>query len=386
MDPDKVAAILEQSPPTTITDVGKFIGVINYFRRHIADCAEILGPLYELLSAERIEWTQRHQDAFEEVKRRVTSAPVLGKFRTGEPCVLEVDASKAGFGGCILQKDKEGTLRPIAFVSRRTNKHEKNYHATELEACGITWILSKAAPYIIGAPQSVVRTDNAACVALLTKHDESLTSRMNKYRLAIQGYNVKIEHRSGKSNVVADYLSRHHLDDDTLPTACKRTKEGTEEPENVPAEEEAISAIMTEDLRLTLPRIQAEQKRDAFTKPLYDALMHQRFPQQYEERRKVQRLMGKYAIKQNTLYFIKPSHIEPRIVLPSRYQEAAVRELHEEPLEGGHLGTFKTLEKLRTRFYWPKMADYVNQLIAGCETCQKRKSPPQLVSTEPLAT
>ncbi|KAH7708676.1 KRAB-A domain-containing protein [Aphelenchoides avenae] len=414
MDPEKVAAILEQQPPTTITDLRKFIGVINYFRRHIADCAALLGPLYELLSAERIEWTPRHQEAFDEVKRRVTSAPVLGSFRTGEPCVLEVDASKAGFGGCILQKDLEGTLRPIAFVSRRTNKHEKNYHATELEACGIAWILTKAAPYIIGAPQSLVRTDNAACVALLTKNDESLTSRMNKYRLAIQGYNVKIEHRSGKSNVVADYLSRYHFDNAEAPSA-KRVKEDTTEagattPRSADAtepiatgatepsatgatipsatgtpEEGTINAILTEDLRLTLPRIQAEQKRDAFTKPIYDALAYKRFPQNPESLRKVQRLMGKYAVKQNTLYFIKPSHIEPRIVLPARYQEAAVRELHEDPLEGGHLGTFKTLEKLRARFYWPKMADYVNQIIAGCDICQKRKTPPHLVSTEPLA-
>lgn len=94
--------------------------------------------------------------------------------------------------------------------------------------------------------------------------------------------------------------------------------------------------------------------------------------------------MHKYILKDDVLYFAKPVGLEPRIALPQRFHEAAVRELHEDLLQGGHLGTTKTLEKLKERFHWAHMKEDITQLISSCPACQFRKTPSKLMTKEPL--
>ncbi|KAH7702632.1 pol polyprotein [Aphelenchoides avenae] len=372
-NPDKIAAILNIPVPTTMTKLKSFLGAFNYFRRHVKNCSQILAPLYEIMKGDRLgEWGPRQQEAFDTAKAMLASAPILAPPRAGIPYVLETDASNAGLGFCLLQEGKDGLMHPVVYGSRCCNKHEKNLHVSEREALAAVYALKECAPYIVGNPTTILRTDNAATAALLTKNDTELTSRMNKYRLIAQSYDVKFEHRSGKSNKVADFLSRQPLG--ANPEEENRTNNA----------KPSVSAILPEDLRVTAAKIRSEQRRDPELSAIYDAITKKCLPREERHRRKLARNLRHYTIKTGMVHYRATSNDEPRAVLPQRFREAVIRELHEDAMSGGHLGTTKTAEKVRQRFYWPNLHKDVAAIISGCEQCLKRKVSPQQVSTEPL--
>ena len=96
---------------------------------------------------------------------------------------------------------------PVAYYSRALKDTEKRYHINGLEALAIEQALKEFPPYIIGTGTTIVKTDNSPICAILTRKD--LTGRLAKFQLAIQAYDTKLIHRSGKSNQIADFLSRH---------------------------------------------------------------------------------------------------------------------------------------------------------------------------------
>ncbi|KAH7700589.1 pol polyprotein [Aphelenchoides avenae] len=371
-DPGKVKAILETSRPTDMTAMRRFLGMVNYLRRHIRNCAQILRPLNDICKGERLgEWGPSQEAAFTEIKRCLTTAPVLASPRIGVPYVLETDASIQGLGYCLLQPDEEGVNHVICYGSRKTTKHEEKKDPCVLEALAVRWSLDQVAPYMVGGPTTTVRTDNTAVTALLTKEDRTVTSQMNKFRLALQAYPIKLEHRAGKTNYVADYLSRYPTDHQ--PQA---TKQAT-------AQAQQANAITSDDLRLTASRIRAEQQRDDCIKANYDELT--RKPRRGQQLASAPTgASSNFSVIKYNVHYQATAADKPRIYLPQRLRESAIRELHEDAFSGGHLGITKCTEKVRQRFYWPHLPEEVAQIITSCEKCQLRKAPPAAVSKEPL--
>ncbi|KAH7697545.1 Gap-Pol polyprotein-like protein [Aphelenchoides avenae] len=207
-DPKSIEAVKAMKPPKTLTELRSFIGAVSYFRRFIPKFAEILQPLYALTKKEAFgEWKDEHQKAFETVVEKLVEAPVLAPPRLGHSFIIETDASATAVAACLLQENRQGEVHPIAYASRLLNKHEARYPSVESEALGIVFALREFAPYIEGAGTSTIRTDNSALPALLKKRD--LAGRLAKYQMTIQAFDVNIVHRSGKSNVFCDHLSRY---------------------------------------------------------------------------------------------------------------------------------------------------------------------------------
>ncbi|KAH7712279.1 hypothetical protein AAVH_20366 [Aphelenchoides avenae] len=181
-----------------------------------------MAPLTSLTRSENsniaAQWSPECQKAFEEIKQRVTSAPILAPPRFGKTFFLDTDASKVAVGACLLQEGSDGLLHPIAFASRKLNKHEQNYPSVESEALAITFALHQFRAYIEACEKCIVRTDNSALCSLLRRKD--LTGRLAKYQIAIQAFPLEIIHRSGASNRVADFLSRHTGDDAPLAASA----------------------------------------------------------------------------------------------------------------------------------------------------------------------
>ena len=102
------------------------------------------------------------------------TAPVLlyPKFGPGHDFVLETDASLAGLGAGLSQKDDKGLLHPVAYASRSLHKHEQNYHITELETLAIVQAVKYFRAYVLGH-HCLVLIDHAACVSLLNKVNPS---------------------------------------------------------------------------------------------------------------------------------------------------------------------------------------------------------------------
>ena len=99
-------------------------------------------------------WTAECETAFVELKRLLTTAPVLAYpcFGPDHSFVLETDASGIGLGAVLSQVQDDGVIHPIAYTSRSLDKHERNYGISELETLGLVWAVRYFRPYLLGHP------------------------------------------------------------------------------------------------------------------------------------------------------------------------------------------------------------------------------------------
>ncbi|EYB83695.1 hypothetical protein Y032_0331g2732 [Ancylostoma ceylanicum] len=149
-DPGKVAKIREYPRPQNVAQLRTFLGMASYYRKFIFKFARITECLYQLTSPKaQWRWTEREEKAFEEMKSRLTQAPILaqpdmeGAANEANPFVIFTDASTHGLGAVLCQQGKDGFLHPIYFASKKLSKAEKNYHITDLEALAVVFAVNK---------------------------------------------------------------------------------------------------------------------------------------------------------------------------------------------------------------------------------------------------
>ena len=119
VDLDKTEKVAQWPIPVDRREVQQFLGLANYYRRFVRDFATIARPLHRLAEkTASFEWTNLCQGAFEELRRRLTSAPVLAYPNSVDPFVLDTDASDTGIGAILSQSQPDGTERVIAYASR----------------------------------------------------------------------------------------------------------------------------------------------------------------------------------------------------------------------------------------------------------------------------
>ncbi|XP_041451951.1 uncharacterized protein LOC121405348 [Drosophila obscura] len=206
----KTNAIALFSTPSNVTEVRQFLGLSGYFRKFVAGYAIISDPLNTLLRKDQtFKWEQPQQDAFDELKRRLISKPVVTSYRLDAEHELHTDDSAVGLAGVLLQKD-EDQMKPIAYYSRATSKPEKNYHSYELEALAVVESLERFKYYIYGKRIKVV-TD---CNALKTSMEKrEFIPRIARWWLRIQEFDIDIVHRAGTQMNHVDALSRAPFED-----------------------------------------------------------------------------------------------------------------------------------------------------------------------------
>jgi len=148
MKEEKVKAIKEWKIPTKVKDVESFLGFANFYRRFIKNFSHIVVPLNRLKGKGEWKWTEEEQNAFEELKQKITMQPVLalprreGKFR------VEVDASGHAIGG-VLSQEQEGKWKPVAFLLRTMSPAERNYEIYDKKLLAIVEALDKWQQYLL---------------------------------------------------------------------------------------------------------------------------------------------------------------------------------------------------------------------------------------------
>jgi hypothetical protein len=146
VDLDKVRDVLNWMPPTNVSEIRSFIGLAGYYRRLIKDFSKIAKPMTKLFEKNKaFEWIVECQASFEELKKRVTSAPVLILPDLTKKFDIYCDASCRGLG-CVLMQ--EG--RVVCYVSRQLRKHEENYPTHDLEVATVVHTLKIWMHYLIG--------------------------------------------------------------------------------------------------------------------------------------------------------------------------------------------------------------------------------------------
>jgi hypothetical protein len=210
-DPAKTVAIVNFPRPMNVTQLRAFLGMASFYRSFTPGFAETAKPLHVLLNkkADVIrDWSVIHDNAMQELKHKLVSAPVLVCDDGISQLELQTDASVKGIGAVLLLK-KNGESHPITFISRKLSDAEQNYHANELKCLALVWALGKLRYYVYGRPV-LVKTDSSALSWLFKKKD--LNGKFARWILTLQEYSIDIQHIRGTANVVADALSRAPVD------------------------------------------------------------------------------------------------------------------------------------------------------------------------------
>jgi RNase H-like domain found in reverse transcriptase/Reverse transcriptase (RNA-dependent DNA polymerase) len=142
-DPSKVEAVTNWPRPVNLREVRAFVGLANYYRNFVKGFAEIARPLHELTKKNcRFEWTDRQEEAFVTLKRKLTEAPVLAAPRDEGLFILDSDGSDLAVGA-VLQQQQDNALKVIAYASRSLSDAERNYCTTRKELLAVIFGLKQ---------------------------------------------------------------------------------------------------------------------------------------------------------------------------------------------------------------------------------------------------
>ena len=187
--------------PTNVTEIRSFRGLAGYYRKFVEGFSKLAAPLTKLTrKEEKFVWLEACQQSFDELKRKLTSAPVLTLPSRQDGYTVYCDASRQGLR-CVLMQHKN----VIAYASRQLKKHEKNYPTQDLELAVVFFTLRIWRHYLYGVPCQFF-TDHKSLQYLFTQKE--LNMRQRRWVELIKDYECTIEYHPGKANVVADALGR----------------------------------------------------------------------------------------------------------------------------------------------------------------------------------
>ena len=157
MDPVKVEGIRNWPRPSKVKDIRSFLGFCNFYRPFIRGFAHIARPLNKLTKKDiEWNWTTRQEEAFNKLKERVTSEPVLAHPELDKQFEVEVDASGFALGAVLLQKKDDSKKHPIAYYSSTLNAVERNYDIYELEYLAIHRAMMHWRHFLAGSPHKII--------------------------------------------------------------------------------------------------------------------------------------------------------------------------------------------------------------------------------------
>ncbi|GJW78904.1 putative reverse transcriptase domain-containing protein [Tanacetum coccineum] len=201
VDPAKIESIKDWTSPKSPTEIRQFLGLAGYYRRFIEGFSKIAKPMTKLTQKKvKFEWGDKQEAAFQLLKQKLCSAPILALPEGSEDFIAYCDASKKGLGVVLMQREKV-----ISYASRQLKIHEKNYTTHDLELGAVVFALKIWRHYLYGT-KCTVFTDHKSLQHILDQKE--LNMRQRRWLELLSDYDCDIRYHPGKANVVADALSR----------------------------------------------------------------------------------------------------------------------------------------------------------------------------------
>jgi hypothetical protein len=245
VDPSKVKDVLNWMPPTNASEIHSFLGLAGYYHWFIKDFSKIAKPMTRLLEKNKnFDWTEECQVSFKELKKRLTSAPVLILPDITKKFGIYCDASRQELG-CVLMQGGQ----VVSYASRQLRKHEENYPTHDLELAAVVHALKIWRHYLI-SHRCEIYSDHKSLKYIFTQNDLNL--RQQRWLELIKDYDLGINYHPGKANVVADALSRKKYSNVTFVRRM---------PSELQREIEYLNLGMVNETRVTMevePTLEAE--------------------------------------------------------------------------------------------------------------------------------
>ena len=371
MVPSYVDKVLEWPLPATGKDLRSFLGFCGYYRSFIPEFAHLTAEMNKLKNEVTINWPQTGIEKFNKLKSLFKDSPVRGypDYTNPEPFVLDTDFSATNMAAVLSQK-QGGKEVFLGCVARKCNKAQSSYPSHKGELNAVIIGLQKF-EHILRARKFIIRTDSR-CVQFLhgIKEQRGMFARWMSY---LSSFNYDLVHRSGTKQCNADALSR-------MPGLPEETEDEPIESGDPLGEIEDVYALQAE---VTLDMISQETKQDIVLSKILKFVKEQAKPN--KEQRKTLSAEGldyvnvfeMLSTDKDVLYYTAPQvnniTAEARICLPLSLQDTAFKAAHTHPVSA-HYGTNNTFRKMRERFYFPKMYQYISAMVLNCVPCVTKKS------------
>ena len=247
-DTAKTEKVTQWPVPKTKRGVQQFLGLANYYRRIVKDFATISKPLHRLTEKNcKFNWTDDCQKAFEELRLRLVTSPILAFPDYMCAFILDTDASDTGIGAVLSQVHPDGTERVIAYTSRSLTKPERRYCVTRRGLLAVVTFIHHFRQYLLGRRFSL-RTDHGS----LTWNFKEPEGQLARWLERLQEYDFSITHRPGRKHQNADSLSRHPC------IQCGRASHDEEPGPDVIAVEQNATQVLGERSSEELRQLQVE--------------------------------------------------------------------------------------------------------------------------------
>ena len=351
VNPENVEGILKMASPKSTKEIRRFIGMCSFYRKFIPSFAKIAAPLTSLQSKiVKFIWTPECQQAFELLKLKLTSTPVLIKADLGKAFELHTDASDCHVGAVLMQREDDG-LHPIGYFSKKLTRCERKYSVTDKEALGIVKAARFFHHYLWGK-RFIINTDHQPLTTIFKKKTHS--PRMSRYMLEMRDYNFDIIYRKGAVNYVPDALSRPN---------SKKVKV------NVITDSSLISKFPG----LTVEKIREEQRKDRRWKGVIGFCEGGKLPTKVPGNR----TLSCFEMRDDILYLRREEfrRITFCLVIPETLRAVACSVVHNET----HLGQHKSIRRAQQYFFWPRMWKDIINFVKSCKLCQQFKESGALV-------
>lgn len=313
VDTSKVDAIRQWPTPNSISDVRSFHGLASFYRRFVAHFSSIMAPITDCIKLKQFAWSPEAEKAFQVIKQKLTSAPVLALPNFSVPFELHSDASKLGIGAVLSQQGK-----PIAFFSEKIAGARGRYSTYDVELYAVIQAVKHWRHYLFHR-EFVLFTDHDALKHIGSQ--DKVSARHASWFAYLQQFTFVIKHKAGVLNKVADALSRRQ----SLLATLHATVTGFS---------------MLPDL----------YPSDVFFGKLWDDA--------------VAGLSSEYFVLDGFLFR------GIRLCIPeSSLRLQIIKELHGE----GHVGRDCTLHLVTSSYFWPSLRRDVERYVVRCQVCQASK-------------
>ncbi|KAL0193301.1 hypothetical protein M9458_011597, partial [Cirrhinus mrigala] len=324
MDDSKVQAVLRWPRPTNIKELQRFLGFANFYRRFIRNFSSIAAPLTSMVKkgSNRLSWPLAAIKAFELLKERFTTAPILHHPDTEREYVVEIDASNTGIGAVLSQRHcNPPKLFPCAFYSRKLTQAEQNYDVGSRELLAMKAALEEWRHWLEGAKLPfTILTDHRNLEHL--RSAKRLTHRQARWALFFTRFDFTVTYRPGSTITKADALSRQ-FEADYQPLSPDPILPPT-----------LIVAPVQWDIMTELTEMQDTNPPPADCPP-------------------------------------------DKVHVPQPLRKRVLQLVHNNP-SSGHPGISATLQLLSNKFWWPSIRSDTINFIKNCEVCCSTKSSKQL--------